>query len=177
VSKTETAKLLKAVIDLRLAIREAREPEVRGTLRRVERSLTSVLGPSVPKKRAAGLLGVSVVALDLWIDRGRLPAVATPGTTRLGVETRSLLDLAEQVELLRRQGVKREQLAQAFAVLGWPDDPAGRYVLRAEIAALPRPNVSARQLRRDFERTTPEERLAQLDQLNRSLNALVSARR
>lgn len=176
-SKTETAKLLTAVVDLRLAIRETREPEVRGTLRKVERSLTSLLGSSVPKKQAAGLLGVSVVALDLWIDRGRLPVVATPGTTRLGVETRSLLDLAEQVELLRRQGVKREQLAQAFAVLGWPDDPAGRYVLRAEIAALPRPNVAARQLRRDFEQTTPEERLAQLDQLNRSMNALVGGRR
>jgi hypothetical protein len=177
VSKPETAKLLRAVVDLRLAIREDREPEVRGTLRKVERSLTSLVGPSVPKKQAASLLGVSVVALDLWIDRGRLPVVATPGTTRLGVETRSLLDLAEQVERLRLQGVKREHLAHAFAALGWPDDPAGRYVLRAEIAALPRPNSSARQLRRDFEQTTPEERLAQLDQLNRSMNALVGDRR
>jgi DNA-binding transcriptional MerR regulator len=175
-SKTETAKLLTAVVDVRLAIREAREPAIRGTLRKVEHSLTSLLGPSVPKRQAARLLGVSVVALDLWIDRGRLPVVAAPGNTRLGVETRSLLDLAEQVELLRRQGVKREQLAQAFAVLGWADDPAGRHVLRAEIAALPRPNVSARQLRRDFEQTTPEERLAQLDQLNRSMNALVGGR-
>ncbi len=176
-SKAETAKLLRAVVDLRLAIREMGEPKVRGTVRQVERSLTALLGPSIPKKQAAGLLGVSVVALDVWIARGRLPGVDTPGTTRLGVETRSLLDLAEQVELLRRQGVKREQLAQAFAVLGWTDDPAGRYVLRAEIAALPRPNVSARQLRRDFEQTTPKERLSQLDQLNRSMNALVSARR
>jgi hypothetical protein len=177
VSKAETAKLLRAVVDLRLAIRGARQPEVRGTLREVERSLNSLLAPSIPKRQAAGLIGVSVVALDLWIDRGRLPVVATRGTTRLGVETRSLLDLAEQVELLRRQGVKREQLAQAFAVLGWADDPTGRNVLRAEIAALPRPNVSARQLRRDFEQTTPEERLAQLDQLNRSMNALVGGRR
>jgi hypothetical protein len=171
-SKAETAKLLNAVVDLRLALKQAREPELRGVLRKVERSLGSLLGPSVPKRQAAGLLGVSVVALDLWVDRGRLPVVASLRSTRLGVETRSLLDVAEQVELLRRQGITREPLAQAFAALGWPDDSKGRYILREEIAAMPRPNVSTRQLRRDFEQTTPEERLAQLGALNRSLNAL-----
>lgn len=175
-SKSEMTKLLRAVVDLRLTVKEAREPELRGRLRKVERSLGSLLGPSVPKKQAASLLRVSVVALDRWIDRGRLPVVATPGSSRLGVETKPLLELAEQVELLRRQGAVREPLARAFDALGWPDDPAGRYVVRAEIAALPRSNVPVRQLRRYFEQTTPEERVTHLDDLNRSLSALVGER-
>lgn len=76
--------------------------------------------------------------------------------------------------MLRRQGVVRGRLAQAVARLGWKDDYAGRQVLRADVAALPRPNVPAHELRLDFERTTPEERVLQVGALNRSLNVLLA---
>jgi hypothetical protein len=113
-----------------------------------------------------------VAALEKWIARGRLPVVATHGSSRRTVETRALLELAEQVETLRQEGLDRGLLAEAFRRLGWPDDPDGEQVVREEIARLPRPNVSVQQLRADYERIPPAARMAHLTELHRSLNAL-----
>jgi hypothetical protein len=172
----DTAQILASVVDLRTAIAQTREPVIRAELRRIETDLRRLLGPGVPKKQAARLLGVSVPALDRWIDRGRLPVVARPDSSRLAVDTRSLLQLAGQVERLRRRGVVRGLLSEAFKALGLDDDPAGRQVLREDIAALPRPNVPARELREQFVHTTPEERVLELFELNRSMNTLVGSR-
>jgi hypothetical protein len=50
-------------------------------------------------------------------------------------------------------------------------------VLREEIARLPRPNVSVRRLRADYERTAPAERVIELTHLHRSLNAVLKGQR
>jgi hypothetical protein len=170
---TPAEQLIRLILDLRVALKATRESETAARLRRVESNLRQLLGPSVAKAPAARLLGASATTLDRWIERGRLPVVANARSPRLAVETRPLLDLAEEVERLHRQGVKRSRLAQAFENLGWPDDPEGRRVLREEIAALPRSNVPVLQLRRDYERTTPEERVLQLAALSRSLTRFV----
>jgi hypothetical protein len=162
-------RLLADIVELRTALRETRDRSVRERLRKVERSLRELLGPSVPKKRAARALGVSVTALDKWIDRGVLPVVARRGTSRLEVETGPLLDLLDQVTVLRAQGTDRAVLASAVRRLGWRDDPQGRQVLSEDVAALPRPNVSVRELREHFERTTPEERVAEAARLSAAL--------
>ena len=87
-----------------------------------------------------------------------------------------MLDLAEEVERLRRAGVTRSLLATAFAALGWPDDPQGRYIVREEIARLPRSNLPRHRLREEYKRTTPEERVLQLSALTRSLGEVLRAR-
>jgi hypothetical protein len=175
--KDATGRLLAAIVELRLLVKETREPETRARLRQVEWQLRPLLEAGVPKRQAAAQLGVSVAALDKWIARGRLPVVGRRGSSRRTVETRALLELAEQVETLRRAGLERGLLAEAFSRLGWPDDPDGEQVVREEIARLPRPNVSVQHLRADYERIPPEARAAQLTRLHRSLNALVQGRR
>jgi hypothetical protein len=169
-------RLLAAIVELRLLVRETREPETRASLRRLEWRLRPLLAAGVPKGRAAAQLGVTVPALDKWIARGRLPVVSRKGSTRRTVETRALLELAVQVEELRRAGLERGVLAEAFRRLDWPDDPDGEQVVREEIARLPRPNVSVRQLRADYE-APAEARIARLTQLHRSLNALAQGER
>lgn len=160
--------LVSHIGQLRSAVKKARDPEVRELLRNLEAALRKTLGPSVPKSVAARALGVSVTALDRWIDRGRVPVVAKAASARLEVETGPFLELADCVSSLRARGNLRP-LAGAFRLLGRPDDPHGRQVVAEEIARLPRPNVSARELRDQFARTTPEERVRQAAELSRSL--------
>lgn len=175
--KDATERLLAAIVELRLLVRETREPETRAKLRELEWQLRPLLDAGVPKRQAAAQLGVSVAALDKWIARGRLPVVAKAGSSRRTVETRPLLELAEQVETLRREGLERGRLSEAFRRLGWPDDPDGEQVVREEIARLPRPNVSVQQLRADHERIPTAARVVELTHLHRSLNALARGRR
>ncbi len=145
---------------------------MRERLRKVERSLRSMIGPSIAKKRAAAGLGVSVTALDRWIDRGVLPVVARRNSSRLEVETVPLLDLLEQVTILRARGLGRGIVAAAVRRLGWSDDPEGRRVLSEDVAVLPRPNVSERELREHYDGTTPEERIAEAARLSSAMTAI-----
>ena len=171
-------RLLTDIVSARRALRQTRERPVRQRLRDIERSLRTTLGPGVPKRAAAKALGVSVTALDKWIDRGVLPVVARGGSSRHRVEARALLDLLDQVTVLREQGVEHKILTAAIERLGWRDDPGGRQVLSEDLAALPRPNVSARELREHFERSTPEERVAEAARLSSVLTRIaLQARR
>ena len=171
------AALLEPIVRLRQAIQETRDPQLREALRGIEVSLRRQLGPSVPKRAAARLLGVSVTALDRWVDRGVLPVVASAGgSKRLGVETSPLLELATSVHRLRRDGRSRGVLAEAVRKLGWRDR-GHRLVLSLDVARLPRPNVPLDELRQQFEETTPEQRVLQLAALNRSMNALAQGAR
>lgn len=129
------------------AVSDARESR---RLDRLLRELRRELGFSVPKTRAAAILGVSVNALDRWIAAGRLPTVRRPGSAREEIDADALVDLALEVERLREEGVERGVLAAAFA----------RLALKGKPAARPRPNMPARELRAEFLRTTPQERLA-----------------
>lgn len=170
-----TDRLLAAIAELRLALRETRDRGVRGRVRRVERSLRDALGPSVAKRPAANALGVSVTALDKWVDRGVLPVVARRSSSRLELETGPLLELVDEVIRLRAGGLERGVVAQAARRLGWSDDPGGRRVLSEEVAALPRPNVPVRELREHYERTTPEQRVAEAARLSSAMTALALA--
>jgi DNA-binding transcriptional MerR regulator len=159
-----------------MAIQQTRDPALRDELREVEVSLRKQLGPSVPKRAAARLLGVSVTALDRWIDRGCLPVVASAsGSKRLAVETVPLLNLATTVRRLRRAGHTHAVLSEALRELGFRDR-GHRLVFRYDVARLPRPNVSLDELQRQYEETTPEERVLQMAALNRSMNTLLGAR-
>jgi ribosomal protein S20 len=165
-------RLLADIIELRRALRETRERSVRERVRTVERNLRHALGPSVAKTVAAKALGVSVTALDRWVDRGVLPVVARRDSSRLELETGPLLELLEKVTHLRAGGFERGVVAEAARGLGWSDDPEGRRVLSMEVAALPRPNVPARELRLHYQRTTPEERIFEAARLSSAMTAI-----
>ena len=125
------------------------DPVERRRLERIVRGLRRDIGFSVPKARAASILGVSVNALDRWISADRLPTIRRPGSAREEVDADALLELAFQTELLREQGVERGVLSKAFERLAAEGKPRRR----------PRPNMPARELRAEYVHSTPVGRL------------------
>lgn len=136
-------------VELRLVATAVTDERQARRLKRVLRSLRREIGVSVPKTRAAAILCVSVTALEKWIARGRLPTVRRPGSSREEIDADALLDLAEEVKRLRENGVTRGVLATAFERLAKDAKPRRRL----------RPNMPARELRADFLRTSPADRL------------------
>ena len=169
--------LLTSIVDLRVLIETTRDDRVRASLREIEIRLRHMVGPSVTKKPAAALLGISVTALDRWIDNGYLTAVRTaPDAGRLGVETAPLLELATRVARLRGAGQSSGVIARAIRELGW-HSLGTRYVIDVDLARLPRPNVSVAELRHDYMTTTPEQRFDALVALHDSLRSLTGSAR
>jgi hypothetical protein len=152
------------VVALRCVASAVVDSQERRRLRRVERELRRELGVGVAKTRAAAVLGVSVTALDKWIARGRLPVVRRPGSTRRQIDADALLDLAQEVTRLREAGEKRGVLATAFERLAQRGRPRPRL----------HPNQSADELRSNYLRTTPGERLREAAELSRVLTSLAA---
>jgi hypothetical protein len=140
---------LRRAVAVRRALPAVADPGARRRLELLLYDLLREIGFTVPKTRAAALLGVSVNALERWIEAGRLPTVRRPGSNRAEIDADALLDVAVEVDLLRDEGVRRGVLAGAFERLAAKGKPRRR----------PRPNMSARLLREDYLRSTPLERL------------------
>jgi hypothetical protein len=154
---------VEAATAVRLAAREVDGPAV-VHLNRAERLLRREIGPSVPKARAAALLGISLTALQRWIAAGRLPVVRRPGG-REEVEAAALLDLLEEVQRLREaEGVSRGAVAAAFRSL------ATRGFPRSNL----RPNTPATELRRSYLQSTPVERLCETAELSHAATVLAA---
>lgn len=164
------ADLLEPIIRLRALVVATHDPKLRQEVRELEFCLRRQLGPSVPKRPAAQLLGVSVTALDRHIDSGLLPAVISESGKRMGVETTPLLELATAVRRLRAQGRAGGVIGEAARQLGWR--PRGeRLVYCARVAELPRPNESVAELQRHYSQTSPADRMTELFALNASAGA------
>jgi DNA-binding transcriptional MerR regulator len=174
--RLSTRDTLGDVVVLRRAVRASGDPSEQERLSGVERHLRQAVGSSVPKLAAARALGVSLTALDRWIDRGLVPVVRAPGSSRLQPESGPLLELLEQVQLLREQGRRGHLITAALRRLGRRPLGPGRCILSAELAALPRPNVPAWQLQADAESTTPLERLEAVAELSEALTSLSGLR-
>jgi hypothetical protein len=133
-----------------------------GRLARAEGLVLGEIGPGVPKRRAAALLGISVTALERWIRHGRLPVVRRPGG-REEIDARALLDVFTEVRRLRG-----EEGASGRVV--------GRALARLETRGLPRrrlrPNTSAGELRRAYLESTPAERLREAAELSLGVTTL-----
>jgi hypothetical protein len=158
----QIGRALEVAAEIRQAARAVRDERVARRLRRAERLLRREIGPSVPKRRAASLLGVSVAALERWIAAGKLPVVRRPGG-RQEIEAGALLDVVEEVRRLREEdGVVRGALATAFRRL------AERGLPRPNL----RPNTPARELRRSYLDSTPRERLRETAELSHALTTL-----
>ena len=145
-------------VALRRVAAAVNDPVEARRLARIQRELRREIGFSVPKTRAAAILGVSVGALDRWVAAGRLPTVRKPGAAREEVDADAVVELAFEVERLREEGVERGVLAAAFKRLAAEGKPRRR----------PRPNMPARELRADYLNSTPLQRLAVGVELNRT---------
>ena len=140
---------LRRAVAVRRIAQAVADPAESRRLERLLRDLLREIGFSVPKTCAATILGVSVNALERWIDSGRLPTVRRPGSARAELDADAVLDLAVEVDRLREEGLRRGVLAAAFERLAAEGKPRRR----------PRPNMSPRELREDYLRSTPRERL------------------
>jgi DNA-binding transcriptional MerR regulator len=155
------------IVALRRVEAAVRDPVERQRLDRVIRALRREVGSGVPKRRAARLLGVSVQALDRWVERGLIPVVRKPGSTRELLDAETVILLAEEVSRRRDSGEQRGVLAASLREL----ERTGRLPRRL------RPNATPRELRRTFLETTPGERLRDAAELSRTAAALAAAGR
>jgi DNA-binding transcriptional regulator YiaG len=108
--RTSTIRTAQHVIALRHTAR--RGGGVRAELTPVIEGLREELEPTMSKRQAAAVIGISVPTLDKWIARRLLP-VQSAASGRPRVARDAVLDLAERVEDLRRAGESRHLVATA----------------------------------------------------------------
>lgn len=106
----ESEFLLDGVLRLR---RAERVSEVAAGIAPVRRELEQRLGAALSRSRAAHLLRVSQTALDRWIAAGAVPTVLTPGG-RVEIPRQFVVEMAEAIAELRRQGQDRHLLSRAL---------------------------------------------------------------
>ena len=168
-TRRDVEQTVKHVVELRRAARATVDPVQRSRIERVERDLREHLGGSVPKTRAARVLGVSVTTLDKWIARGRLPVVRRPGSTRATIDASALLELAEEVTRLRELGQERAVVATALRRLA--DQPA-------EATQMGQPGFfpdGSLERRDERERLTAAERVARAAELSFAATSIAAA--
>jgi hypothetical protein len=113
--------IVEDLVDLQLAERESRSPEVKRRLDRVtERRVRAQRG--IAKAAAARMLGVSVNTLDKWIARGRVAVIRDERTGRELVAISPFARLLNEVRTLRQAGSTDGVVAAAIARLE-RDDP------------------------------------------------------
>lgn len=104
----------KQLVDHILRLRRAeRIPAAAAEISPVRGDLETQLGPTLSRSRAARILGVSQTALDRWVSSGEVPTVITP-RGRVEVPRQFVVELAELIDDLKREGRKRHLLALAL---------------------------------------------------------------
>jgi len=165
VSHADVEQAVQRVVALRRVADAVLDPVEHRRLERVSRELRREIGVGVPKRRAARLLGVSVQALEPWVERGLLPAVRKPGSTRELLDAETVIVLAEEVARRREAGEMRGVVAMSLREL----ERTGRLPRKL------RPNQTARELRSEFLASTPQGRLRDAATLSQTALALAAA--
>jgi hypothetical protein len=156
---------LEAAAEVRLAAATVEDERAARRLRRAERLVLRDIGASVPKGRAARLLGLSRTALQRWIDSGRMPTVRRP-RGREEVDAAALLDVLTEVRRLRDEDdALPRAVSRAFRRL------AERGLPRPKL----RPNQPAPELKAAYERSSPIERLRETAELSLATTTLTRA--
>jgi phage terminase Nu1 subunit (DNA packaging protein) len=162
---------LSDAVELRALARASPDASLRSRLGQIARRRCEDIGPSVPKLRAAQVLGVSLTALDKWIERGAIPVRRRSSSSRQEVDTDAVIDLAVEIRALRATGRTRALLATALARLNPADErnPAAAMGTRGFFPD------QAEERRREFALLTPGERVAQAITLSRSATRIAAA--
>src|SRR4051812_30175524 len=108
--------IVEDLVDLQVAERESRSPEVKRRLQRLAQRRTRVRR-GIPKATAARMLGVSVNTLDKWIARHRIAVVPDERTGRELVALKPFALLLNEVRTLRDRGAASGVLATAIMQL------------------------------------------------------------
>src|SRR6266536_1328283 len=116
-SREDVERAVRRIVALRRVSEAVLDPDERRRLERVIRDLRRELGIGVPKRPAARLLGVSVQGLEPWIERGVLPTVRKPGSTRELLDAEAFVVLAEEVIRRREAGESRGVVASSLREL------------------------------------------------------------
>jgi hypothetical protein len=153
------------VVELRSLARASPDRELRARLGQIADRRSEEIGPSVPKTRAAQVLGVSLTALDTWIGRGAIPVARRASSSRLEVETKTLVDLAIEIRALQAAGHTRALLATALSHIA----PAAVMGTRAFFPD------QAEERRKELVSLTPAERVEQAIRLSRSATRIAAA--
>ena len=162
---------LSDAVELRVLAEASPEASLRSRLAQIAERRSEDIGPSMPKLRAAQALGVSLTALETWIERGAIPVLRRSSSSRQEVETRAIIDLAVEIRALREAGRKRGLLATALARLGAGD-------AKAPVPAMGTRGFfpdQAEERRRELTLLTPGERVAQGIRLSRSATRIAAA--
>ncbi len=159
------------VVELRVLAHASPDASLQSQLGQIAQRRSEDIGASVPKTRAARALGVSLTALDKWIERGAIPVRRRSSSSRQEVETQAVVDLAVEIHALRETGRKRALLATALARLDLADETvrAGAMGTRGFFPD------QAEERRREFTLLTPGERVAQAIKLSRSATRIAAA--
>lgn len=155
---------LSRIVELRRIRASSTDLETRRRMGPVIRELRRTVPAGVPKRRAAALLGISVQALDRWVEAGMLPTLRRPGSSRTLIDTEALLVVAAEAQALREEGAHQRVVAAALRRL----HAEGRLPRKL------RPNQSAAELRAEYQATTPEERLRAAAELSELAARLAS---
>jgi hypothetical protein len=162
---------LRDAVDLRALADASAEGVLRSRLDEVARRRIEDVGPSVPKTRAAELLGVSLTALERWVERGAVPVVRSARSSRTEIETEAVVDLAVEVNSLREAGQRRGLLATAL-------ERRAAQARRTQPPAMGTKEFFPDQRgerRRDFELLSAGERVAQAVELSRTGTRIAAA--
>ena len=162
---------LRDAVELRALAHASPEPTVRSRLEQIARRRSEDIGPSVPKTRAAQALGVSVTALERWIERGAIPVHQRSSSSREELETKTVIELAVEIRALRETGRERALLATALARRDSADKSAQPGAMGTRRFF---PDQS-KERRQEFALLTPGERVAQAIRLSRSATRIAAA--
>lgn len=162
---------LSDAVELRALARASPDAALQTRLGQIARRRCEDIGPSVPKLRAAQVLGVSLTALDKWIARGAIPVMRRSSSSRQEVDTNTVIDLAVEIRALQATGRTRGLLATALARLNPADEnaPAAAMGTRGFFPD------QTEERRREFALLTPGERVAQAITLSRSATRIAAA--
>lgn len=103
-----------AAVTLGRAAHRLRASSLKEPLEQAAAALAAALPSTVPQASAARALGVSAKTVHRWVERGRVPLVATRSGALPGIPTASLLELVARVEAVRARPAGGRAVARSL---------------------------------------------------------------
>lgn len=159
---------VRSILDLRAAARGMGASRAADAVHACVAALRDALDHAVTKRVAARVLAISPSMLDRLVAEGVLTTVVRPGVARAKIELRSLVEVAEAIERERARGPERGAVVRATRLMRRRRPVA----VWQDVARLPRPNPTARELRARYLASTPGDRVQDVALLANHLSRL-----